>query len=208
MYNPFLFYVMLQSCPPLSCHVLSPPYFPIPVPPSPSSLWSITWCSTAQQHFALIRHMLSNGLYPFCIHDAISWNNLCVPSPLVWVQCLWATSGQDGFLHLTARAIWSGWLMPAGSGGFVSRAGEGDVFWKAHAGMIWIYKGPWGCFRDPMQCESDDALSLRALLMLVTMWLSSHAHSSEHKSLYFAYCASIQKIKLTLYCRYVCQFVL
>lgn len=193
MYNPFAFYVILQS---LHC--------PIPVPHFTSCLWSIAWCSTALQHFALSRHMLSNGLYPFCIHNASSWNNLCVPSPRVWVQCLWATSGQDGFLHLTARAIWSGWLMPAGSGCFVSRAGEGDVFWKAHAGMIWIYKGPWGCFRYALQCESDDALSLRA------QYRSSRvlAHSPEHKSLCFAYCASIQKINLALYCRYGCQFVL
>lgn len=156
--------------------------------------------------------MLLNGLYPFCIHNGISWNNLCVPSPLVWVQCLWATAGQDGFLHVTARAIWSGWLMPAGSVCFVSRAGEGDVFWKAHTGMIWIYKGISGvaseahCSARTMM-RSHYVLSI-PLLVLVTMCSSTLAHSSEHKSLCFAYCASIQMIKLTLYCRYGCHFVL
>lgn len=143
------FYIILQSHPPYSCQVVSPLHCPFPVPPFTSSLWSVAWCWTAQLHFAVSRHMLSNGLYPFCIHNAISWNNLCVPSPLVWVQCLWATAGQDGFLHLTARAIWSGWLMPAGSGCFASRAGEGDVFWKAHAGMNWIYKGAMGLLQRP-----------------------------------------------------------
>lgn len=102
------------------------------------------------------------------------------------------------------------WCLPAVA---VLRAGRERVMFSERHTLVWYesIRGPWGCFRDPLQRESDDVLSLRA------QYPSSHvgyhvlqhfAHSSEHTSLCFAYCASIQSIKLTLCCRYRRHFVL
>lgn len=192
MYNPFSLYVILQSRPTSSCHLSTAP--------SLCLLSLPVCCSTALQHFALSRHMLSNGLYPFCIHNAISWNNLCVPSPRVGTVPL--SYFWTGWLSASDSESYLKWMIDACRQWlFCEPGGRGWCFLKGTrwCGMIWIYKGPWGCFRYPLQCESDDALSLRA------QYPSSRvlAHSSEHKSLCFAYCASIQKINLALYCRYL-----
>lgn len=104
---------------------------------------SVVCNRTLQHYFAVSWHVLSNGLYPFCIQNVIAWNHLCVPSPLVWVAVplsyCWT-----GWVSATDSEYYLKWMIDACRRcWFVSRVGMGDVFWKARTGMIWIYKGLW-----------------------------------------------------------------
>lgn len=134
--NAVSFVRHVQPHPPSTFHVLLPLLCPMPEPTFTSRLWSEAWCSTAQQRFAVSRHMLSNGLYPFAFTMS-SHGIIYVSHRLLCVY-----SASELLLDRMGFCIWQhelfevdDWCLPAVA---VLWAGQERVMFSERHMLVWF----------------------------------------------------------------------